>query len=416
VLAAGLSLPGCRHTGDKPPPPDARRPEIKTKAELAGERAANVTAGKVVPTSSPVVLSADRQQRRTPSRSRPTLLRPAPGAIEADIPMVDDSVLTVAEVLYPLRDQLEELRRTRTHGGFLDEARRLIRRRTQQEVGTLLIYREALSQLEEQQRTILDTYVDKELENLTTHRFGGSEARREAHLREYGLTKEQLRESIARGMIVQQYTREKLMPQVQVPRDALLEYYRTNIARYATPETRELLLIELPFQKFLPEDQSWERAGRSARAQARLKATRRARAAAEALAEKPFGQVAAEYSLGLHADSSGSWGQIGRPLQSPYDAVSRLVFEYEEGQVSEPIETETGWYIVKCGRIQPASRRSFVEVQDEIRNELMERRFNRLSADYVVGLAVNATISSLDSFIEAAMRRVDELTAASAGD
>ncbi len=86
-----------------------------------------------------------------------------------------------------------------------------------------------------------------------------------------------------------------------------------------------------------------------------------------------------------------------------------MIFDFEEGQFSEPIETDTGWYIVRCNRIQPASQRSFSEVQDELRNELMERRFAKLSTDYVLRLAENATIASFETFVAAAVRRAAEI-------
>ena len=407
LAASVLGLAGCQRAERKLPPPDARRPEIKSEAQLAAERDERIRAGEVVPTSAPT-LAADRVSS---AARRPPPIQPAPGAIEPDILIVNDAVLTVAEVLYPLRDQLTEVRRSHTSAGFLEEARRVIRRQAQQEIGTLLVYAEARGQLADEQKKTLDTAVDKELDNMTSREFAGSQAKFAAHLKENGLTKEQFREALARNMVVRQYSREKLMPQVQIRRDELLGFYRSNLSRFSTTETRELLLIELPLEKFLPEGRPWERASGAERAQAKLKATRRIREAREALAGRPFEDVAREVSFGLHAENGGSWGMIGRPLQAPYEDLSKLVFEHDEGWVSAPIETETGWYIVKCGRIVPANQRTFVEVQDEIRSELMERRFTRLSVDYVLKLAENATISSLDAFVATAVQRAERLTA-----
>jgi hypothetical protein len=395
-----------------PPPPDARRPEIKSEAQLAAEREERISKGEVVPTSSPVILTADRVA--SPARRPITPMQPTPGAIEANILIVNNTVLTIPEVLYPLRGQFEPLHQSHTHAGFLDEARRIIRRKAQEEIGTLLIYGEATAKLSDDQKKQVDAAVDKDLDTLTAREYEGSQARLKAHLKDFGLTKEQWRENIKRDLVVRQYTREKMMPQVQVRRDELLAEYRRNITRYTTPETRELLLIELPFQKLLPEGRSWDQTSPAERATARLKAMRRGREAYEALADRPFADVAREYSLGLHADAGGSWGQIGRPLQAPYDALSKPIFEYAEGQVSAPVETDSGWYIIKCGRIESAAQRAFVDVQDEIRSDLMERRYEKLSMDYVLRLAEKATISSLDAFVTAAVQQVEKRMAASA--
>jgi hypothetical protein len=124
------------------------------------------------------------------------------------------------------------------------------------------------------------------------------------------------------------------------------------------------------------------------------------------LEARPFEEVAREFSRGVHADLGGNWGEIGRPLQPPYDQVSAPIFTFATGQYSEPIQTERGWYIARCGQIKPAVRREFAEVQEEIREQLLEEKFQRLSAEYMMDLAERATISPLDKFVSAAVRRV----------
>jgi parvulin-like peptidyl-prolyl isomerase len=411
LLAASFCIAvsgaGCRTA--KPaaqPPPDVSRPKIKTTAELSGERERAIAAGEIVPTTSPAIASVERPAPT--SRAARPRLEPVAGAIEADVLLVDDAVITVPEVLYPIRNELKEQRKTRTRAGWLEEARRLIRRRLQEEIGTVLIYREARGQLKDEQKKTMDAVIDKEMKAQVAREFDGSEARLESHLKELGLTRQQVRDMLGRQMVVRQYSREKLMPQVHVRRDELLTFYKANLGRYQRDETRELLLIELPFARFLPTGMSWDAAGASERAQAKLRALRRAREAQAALAERPFAEVAQEYSLGLHTD--GSYGQLGRPLQAPYETVSKLIFEYEEGQTSEPIETEQGWYIVRCGKVETAAQQAFADVQDDIRKELEEQRFSKLSTDYILRLAGEATISPIEPFLNAAVERADRMT------
>jgi hypothetical protein len=402
VVAVWLSG-GCTKPRQQAPPPDARRPVLKTQEQLAAERSARIRDGTVVPTSAPAILAGHR--RAEPVRRPPIPITPARGAIEAEILLVNEDQLTTAEILYPLRERLAEARRSQTERGFQDQAVRWIRSELQQEIGGLLVYREAMAALAERQQEAVEKVGERRLQERITRDFGGSQARLDKHLQRYGLTMEQYRMRLRRSLVVSQYTREKLMPQAHVRRDELLAYYRENSARYCTPGTRELLVIEAPFERFLPEGTTWRLASEQIRAQARLEAMRHIRRAHASLQEKPFEQVAREFSRGPQAENGGSWGQIGQPLQPPYDQVSKLIFEFAQRQCSEPLETATGWYIVKCGRVQPEQRRSFSEVQEEIRQHLMEQKLNRLTADYVVQLAEKATISSLDQFIAAAVRR-----------
>lgn len=412
VLAAAILAGGCQREQSAGPPPDARRPVIKSEAELAAERQARIAAGEVVPTTAPALL------RPAPRAGRlgPPPPVPGPDAVRPDVLLVNDQAITAAEVLYPLWDELVRLQATQTAAGFRERARQLIRQETQRQIGALLIYREAIALLPGEQRKVIEAAVEKDVDGLVRTRFGGSKARLEGHLVERGLTLEQLRAQLERNLVVREYTREKLLPQVRLRRAELLAEYRANQARYAEPETRELLMIELPFDKFLPAEMTWDRAPQGVRAQARLQAMQRARDAHAALAERPFGEVARQFSLGPHADRGGSFGRIGRPLQAPFDALSQRIFGYEPGQYSEPVELPNGWYIVGCGEVRPGVQRSFVEVQDQIRQEVMERRFLALSTDYVLRLAEKATISALDPFVEAAARKAAALVRRPAAD
>lgn len=400
-----LSLVACRGGGkETPPPPDARRPALKTEAELSAARAERLRSGEVIATDTPVV-EAERRPEPQPPPLRPTPIRPSKASIQSDILMIDDSALTVAEVLYPLQDWIEHSRSTQTPRGFREQLKRRILDHVRQEIGSLLVCAQAMSKLGEPQLASLDEALQREIDARVSRDFGGSIARLEHRIERYGLTMEQFRNLVKRQIVVSSYTREILTPQIRIRRDELLAYYRANQKRYSTDETRELLMIAVPFDRFLPGGGTWQAAPQAARAQAKLQAKRRARAAHEALAKREFANVAREYSAGVHAAEGGSWGPIGQPLQPPYDELSRRIFEFAEGQHSEPIETATGWYIVQCGKIDPATKTPFSAVQEEIRAELESQRFNQLAGDYVVELAQKATISDLTAFVDRAVER-----------
>jgi len=370
---------------------------------MAAERQQRIASGEVIPTTVPADLGTGTGAR--PVRGPIVPIRPAPGAIEAEILLVNDQVLTLPELLYPLREEIAELRKNQTPEAFAESVRWLVRSRTQQAAGALLIYKEAMAGISEQQRKVIDEAVERELRRRVSRDFGDSLARFRKHLSDCGLTLEQYRAALERDLVARQYLREKLLPQITVRRDELLTWYRRNQSRLGRPETRELWMIEAPFESFLPTGVRWDQAGEPLKAQARLAAARCIRAAAEALKTRPFEEVAREYSRGPHAAQGGAWGEIGRPLQPPYDEVSKLIFSFQEDQVSEPVETRHGWCIVRCGRVNPAYQPSFAEVQEQIRQELTDRKFEQLSNECMLRLAEKATLSSLDSFLNAAVRR-----------
>lgn len=398
-----FALASCRSNkaDSSPPPPDTRRPVLRSEKELAAERTERIRSGEVVETEAPRI---ETQPRSTPPPP-PAPIHPRQDSIRGDILMVDDSVLSVAELLYPMRGWIEQTRSAQTPQHFANQLRRRIAEQVRNEIGSLLVYEKALSEFPEERRELLDKTIEREINKRVSREFGDSAARFEAHLESYGLTMDQYRTTVERQMLISSYTHDLLTPQIHIRRDELLAYYRNHPARYSTEATRELLLIVVPFAEFLPAGVAWETASKEVRARAKLQALRRIRAAHQALAERDFSEVAREYSRGVHAAAGGSWGQIGQPLKPPYDEVSRRVFELEQGQYTEPIQAETGYYIGGCGEAIPATKAEFVDVQEEIRAELENERFTRLASDYIYRLAERATISDLEGFVDSAVER-----------
>lgn len=152
-LAGAAGLLGCHHEQRRDTPPDARRPRIKTESELAQQRQERIDGGTVVANTSPVLEQPEQAESPRAQRQHLPPTRPGPGAIEADILIIDNNVLTSSEVLYLARHRIAELRAAHTPAGFRERLQTLIRRTTQQEIGTLLVYAEALSELAAKQNS-----------------------------------------------------------------------------------------------------------------------------------------------------------------------------------------------------------------------------------------------------------------------
>lgn len=404
------ALCGCRGGGaeervEADLPPDASRPRLRSESELHAAREQRVQSGEVVLTETPTVAAERKPAPPRPERRQAEPIHPTGASIRSDMLMVNDSSLSAAAVLYPMWEWIEETRSGQTARQFAGELRKQITVQVRREIGTLLVYEKAVARLDEQRLGMLDSAAERETEAVIARGFGGSRARFESHLTERGMTIDQFREMQKRLFMARSFTQDMFAAQTELRRDELLAYYREHEADYSTEETREFLLIAIPHEAFLPEGVSWRRASANARAVAKLKAKRRARAAHEALRQRDFADVAREFSSGVHAEDGGSWGQIGRPLRAPYDEVSKLVFGFQPGRYSEPIEVDAGWFIAGCGVIEPATHKSFGDVQDEIRQELQELRYARLAGDYVYRLAERAAISDLEGFIDRAVER-----------
>jgi peptidyl-prolyl cis-trans isomerase C len=68
----------------------------------------------------------------------------------------------------------------------------------------------------------------------------------------------------------------------------------------------------------------------------------------------------------------GKLGDIARGQL--YPEVDAALFALEEGAVSAPVESEMGFHILLCERIEPARALPFPQVKDRIRAALEKRR------------------------------------------
>lgn len=119
-------------------------------------------------------------------------------------------------------------------------------------------------------------------------------------------------------------------------------------------------------------------------------------------AGEDFGKVAEKYSLGPKPPSEGLWPLM--PAGSfREEKVEQIAFEQESGQVSEIIETDTGFYVVKTKQVEPAATITFEDAQPKIEKILREQVSTKLYTDYYMGLLKDATIVQPENFVPQAV-------------
>lgn len=132
----------------------------------------------------------------------------------------------------------------------------------------------------------------------------------------------------------------------------IAQYYQDNVAQYSTPEQRHArhILIKVA-EKDSPE----------------LKATKQKKAEtilALAKAGKDFAELAREYSEGPSGPGGGDLGFFGRgQMVPPFD---EAVFALKEGELSDVVETQFGFHIIKLEKINPATVTPQADVRKEI--------------------------------------------------
>ncbi len=135
--------------------------------------------------------------------------------------------------------------------------------------------------------------------------------------------------------------------------ETLLTLYDAEIARYAVAEQRSISHILL-------ESQGGESSADSALA---IELTGRLRSGED------FATLAMQYSTDVGSAENG--GELGwfSPGELPFPEFESVAFNLEEGEISDPVETEFGIHIVRVNEIQGQTVKSF----DEVRPELVEQ-------------------------------------------
>jgi len=108
---------------------------------------------------------------------------------------------------------------------------------------------------------------------------------------------------------------------------------------------------------------------------------------AEIIGGKAFEDAAREYSIDPYTkDEGGSFGLITRG-ENPFQ---QAAFELTaDGEISDPVQTQMGWHLIRRDEHLPASVPEFDEVKDEIREQLerqklltlMNRKRNEIMQD-----------------------------------
>jgi len=155
----------------------------------------------------------------------------------------------------------------------------------------------------------------------------------------------------------------------------------------------QIILVEP--RAFLPDNAlptASERRQGSAKAKARID-----KAAAEVRAGKDFAEVAKAHSTGPMASAGGVWPEMDVGSFRA-EQVEQAACRQKVGEVAGPIETDQGFYLVKTLAHTPGGHRPFAEVQDEIRDALRRRQYERLTEEYLGKLRRQARIVGLEAF------------------
>lgn len=175
--------------------------------------------------------------------------------------------------------------------------------------------------------------------------------------------------------------------QAGVTDEQVAAYYEQNKARFETPEQVEAshVLIRLEADA---DDQAVEAARKEALA-----------VYEKAVAGEAFDELAKTFSQGPSAPQGGYLGTFER--QAMVKPFADAAFSMTAGEISEPVQTQFGWHVIKVISRSDAKVKSLADAADTIKKDLEKEELANL-AYYKAGEAFDAVIDG-DDFAQVAL-------------
>ncbi len=193
-----------------------------------------------------------------------------------------------------------------------------------------------------------------------------------AALGKAGISLDRFRQEISYQLTVQRLVETKIAADIAVSNAEIAEYYNANPDRFNVAEqvrARHILLrIEADAS---PEAKATARA-------AAVKARERV------LGGEDFAAVAKEVSQDGSAAQGGDLGVFTADMM--VEPFSKAAFALQPGQVSDIVETQFGYHVIKLEERRAAGKRTLEEVTPRLRDGLKERK---------VGVAIEAQLDML---------------------
>ena len=206
-----------------------------------------------------------------------------------------------------------------------------------------------------------------------------TDAEFEEALKSVDMTTKDMEEFTRKDLIISNYIQTKLVPQAEVTEAEARKFYDENLDKYfKKPESARASHILIGVEQGASEE---ERKKAKEKAEAILKRVK---------GGEDFATLAKSESSCPSSAQGGDLGTFARGQMVP--AFENAAFALKPGQVSDIVETQFGYHIVKLTEKQEAKTESFEDVKPKIMEYLKQEKVQKAISDKVEELKKNAKI------------------------
>ena len=303
------------------------------------------------------------------------LVAAAAGAevVEAIVVRVGDRIITRSQYERRLRDLYNEIEQV-SPPAEVASRKEMVRKQLVDELINELLVKDRADRLN---LSVTPNEINEAIGRLKQQYNIQSDEQFEASLRQSGMTRADMEVRLRDTLITQKVFARELRNRAELDDSELRERYNREKEQYRLPERarlREIVIVK-------PDNPAEVEA-------ARQRATAAAEAARAAGAD--FAKIAAEMSESGTKANGGDLGEIAKGELLP--DLDAAVFAAQGGTVIGPVETRSGWHILKVEQRLPSEVPAFESVKDRLRRDASDETFQRDMKAYMDKLRADAFI------------------------
>lgn len=203
-----------------------------------------------------------------------------------------------------------------------------------------------------------------------------------------GIAWEDYKTQIRNSLLTQEVMRKEVGSRINIGNEEVKKYYDQHPQEFTRPEQVELSEIFLSTEGKSPEE---------------IEAVQKK---AEDLRNRvmkgdEFSEIAKRYSEGSTAkDQSGDLGTYQRGQLSPQ--LEEVVFKMEKGQITDVIQTKTGFEVLKVVNHYQSGLQPLDKVENEIMNRLYMQKMQPTMRDYLAQLREESYVMVKPGYVDSA--------------
>ena len=224
--------------------------------------------------------------------------------------------------------------------------------------------------------SVNSTDVDNELKGYKKG-FADDKAFAKA-LSESGITEAELRKQVGKNLTIQKFIDTKFKGKVQVTEQEAKDFYNSNQDKFAQPEMAHARHILITAKEAEPKADKDRKRAKLVEIKKQLKGG------------ADFAELAKQYSDCPSKERGGDLGFFPRgQMVKPFD---QAAFKMMPGDISDIVETEFGYHLIKLEEKKPAKTVSFDEAKAKITAYLTQEKITANIEAFVAEAKGKATI------------------------